>query len=485
MLSSLRDSPISSFPDRALALAENKKKSTASQVPSPDIRLPSGVPSLDAREQASRSLSYTRIFIPPEGQSQAEELLSRFIELYWDRMSTSVFGQQNNLEQDLETLRLQCEKEMSCISALDEKTKNNLRLKLVQDCGPLFLKSLADPALKNKAALGLLAQPFMEEKDRRKCLVALKRLEEKEAQALLAILQDWIPSCIDSNLEFCKYILNTLEDKQIVKSLILGCFKKSLYIGRYEPLLAILENRDLKNDICLELLMLPHLNLNAQKTFLGYIQAKTQEDIGRKDKCLEGLLLRQLHLSKNTASTFFIQIQDESLKACLILYFLSKRFVKDTRYLLLAQYIQAPCLRYWICLVLDTASLEGAKALAGLQDALGVNLRKPFPKIDDYSQAQAFITQFLRYSLGAIQFEQGKLEAAFIAFLNSLEGSIREEVLYRLCLDASLTKPLREFAARHIEDPILKERYLHEIQNNIDTKRFSAMKVAGPQLWED
>ena len=74
--------------------------------------------------------------------------------------------------------------------------------------------------------------------------------------------------------------------------------------------------------------------------------------------------------------------------------------------------------------------------------------------------------------------EQETLELAFRSFLDSLEKNIREEILYPICLDPVLHPLLREFAARQIEDPILSERYLKDIQENVDRKRLSVMKLA-------
>ncbi len=460
------------------AEAKYNPESPFSQDPLSGRLVPSGVPQLEAREEGDRHFSYKRVFIPPKGQTEEDRLLSRFIELYWDRISSSVFGGQETLEQDLENLRLQCEKEMQ---ALDEKIKNNLRLKLVKDCGPLFLKSLNDIALKNQAALAVLTQTALEEKDKYRCLEALKTLDAAETRALLAILENWIPLYIESNLAFCKYILNTLEDKTLIKSLMLRCFQKTLYIGKYESLLQVIADPLLKNDICFELLALPQLNSKARQTFLGYIQPQDPEDRDRMDSCVEAFILQHLHLFEPVLEDFLPFIGDESLKACLILRFLSKRPLRKNSSKLIKNEIKVPCLRYWLCLVLDAAALQEAKALSSLQEELGVNLCEFFPKIDDYRQANTFIRRFLRYALD-IQIEQSKIEAAVTGFLHSLEACIREEILYGICLDIKVDQPLRAFAARQIEDPLLRERYLSDIQDNLDRKRLSTLKLACPKV---
>ncbi len=476
MLSFFRNSPIQPSPEAQCLEEKSKKQSSFSQAPSPDRPVPSGVPSLEAREEAHRYVGYKRIFVPPEGQKEEAQLFSRFIELYWDRISSGIFGQKKTLEKDLETLRLQCENEMS---SLDEGTKNDLRLKLVQDCGPLFLKSFQDPIVKNELALKVLSQSSISEKDKRKCIEALKHLDTKQAQELLGILENWIPLYLDSNLGFCKYILNTIEDKLVVKSLVLRCFEKALYIGRYEPLIEMIEDPVLKNDICFELIALPQLNHNARKAFLAYIQPQTQEDTDRRDRYIEDWILCQMHPCERILQDLLPFIQDESLKACLILLFLSKRPLTKTIGELIKNEIRIPCILYWLCLVIPFVKQEETEPLYCLKEAVEVSLQGPFPNIADYSQAKAFITRFLRYPT---KLEQETLELAFRSFLDSLEKNIREEILYPICLDPVLHPLLREFAARQIEDPILSERYLKDIQENVDRKRLSVMKLACPHV---
>ncbi len=43
-------------------------------------------------------------------------------------------------------------------------------------------------------------------------------------------------------------------------------------------------------------------------------------------------------------------------------------------------------------------------------------------------------------------------------------------------------QPLRELAARQIEDPLLRERYLSDIQEHVDRKRLNILKLACPNV---
>lgn len=437
--------------------------------------LPSGVPCLEARGQEAKPRSYKRIFVSPKCQDETESVFARYVEVYWDKISSRVFGQAKTCQEDLEQIRLDSEKD---IQAWPEEAKNNLRLRLVEACGPLFLKSLDKQILKNKAALQYLNQSSIQEEHKRTCIEALKSLSSEEAQGLLATLQDLLPQNIEHNLDFCKYILNTLDNKAVVQAVVMDCFERNLYTGKYEVLLQIIEDLTLKNEICFGLLAKPQFSHEARNVFLSYIHVQTSEDLERQHTLLEGLLLRQMHPFFRILQDFLPFIEDENLKACLLLYYLSKRPLDENTSELIQKQVKDPILRYWMHRLLQITDLQKPEALQLLEFHLDQSIQASFPKVRDFDQAFSFICRFLRYqekNLG-----QSKVEKALKAFLESLDTSIQEDVLYRLVYEDALSKETRTCVARQTADIELREGYLGDIEQEIDRKRLRFAKPASP-----
>lgn len=443
--------------------------------------LPSRVPCLEARGQEAKPRSYKRIFVSPKCEDETESVFARYVEVYWDKISSRVFGQAKTFEEDLEQIRLNSEKD---IQAWPEEAKNNLRLGLVEACGPLFLKSLDNQSLKNTAALRYLNQSSIQEEHKRSCIEALKSLSSEEAQGLLTTLQHLLPQNIEHNLNFCTYILNTLDNKAVVQAVVMDCFERNLYIGKYEVLLQVIEDPSLKNDICFDLLAKPQFSHQARKVFLSYIHVQTLEDIERKHKLLEGLLLRQMHPFFRILQDFLPFIEDENLKACLLLYYLSKRPLDEKASELIQDQVKDSIVRYWMHRLLQITDLQEPEALQLLANDLALemnsdqSIQASFPKVRDFDQALSFICRFLRYqekNLG-----QSKVEKALKVFLESLDISIQEDVLYRLVYEDALSKETRTCAARQVPDGQLREHYLEDIEQNIDRKRLNRMKLASP-----
>lgn len=414
-------------------------------------------------------------FLEPRVEDRRDTLYARFIELYWDKVSSNVFVKNDRFDEDLECLRLTLEREMEDLDS--EADKNSLRFRLVEDCGPLFLKSLSNQSLKNKAVTALLGH---NPDDASSYIHFAQDLSEEDSKNLASALEVFIQRKLSPHFQLCADVLNRLSSKTIVQNLVVKCFLNALYIERYEPLLKALEDQSLKNEICFELLGNLRFNSKAHEFFLKTIEVRSDEDLARQDSLVE-LILLQHWLQPSTMQTFVSFIENPCLKACLIARCVWKNSLSEVLLDMIEQHISDEDLRYWVYTVLSLSAIQGPESLEGLADLIRIRLSDTESKIDDYGKALSFIkTVFHHFNRLSLDL----LKKVFIAFLETLSWDIQDDICYALMGHLSIEVGIRELVAGCIKDPQKQAEALRDMHQRVDKRRFSHTRGLFPHQEE-
>jgi hypothetical protein len=410
-------------------------------------------------------------FLEPRVEDKRDTLYARFIELYWDKVSSNVFVKNNRFDEDLEDMRLQFEREMDVLDS--EGDKNRFRLRLVQDCSPLFVKSLSQQNLKNKAVIALLGH---NPDDAPSYVHFAQNLSEEEAKNLSSALEVFVQRKLSPHLQLCADVLNRFSSKTIVHNVVVNCFRGALFVDRYAPLLNRLEDQSLKNEICFELLGDARFNFTAYQFLLKTIEAQSDEDLARKDSLVECILLRHW-LQPSAMQTFLPFIENPCLRACLIARCVWKHSLSQVLLDMIQQNISDEDLRYWVYTVLSPISTRGPESLEGLADLIRIKLSDTESKIDDYDKALSFIKNLLHCFHWL---ELGLLRDVFITFLETLSWDIQDDICYAIMGQISIDVGIRELVAASIKDPQAREESLNDIGQGVDRGRFSHTKGVFP-----
>ncbi len=421
------------------------------------------IPHLSHPLERPKNLAVRIPFLAPRVEAKKDTLYARFIELYWDKVSSNVFVKNNRFNEDLEDMRLQFEREMEILES--EEDKNSLRFSLAQDCGPVFIKSLSDQSLKNKAVIALLRASNVD--DVPVYIHFAQNLSEEEAKNLLSALEVFIQRKISPHSQLCVDVLNRLSSKTIVQNLVLKCFRDALYIDRYEPLLKTLKDQSLKNEICFELLGDVKFNAIAHEFFLKTIEVRSDEDLDRKDRMVGDILLRH-HLHPSVMNQFIPFIENPCLRACFLARGVWKHSLSQQLLDLIYQNIGDEDLRYWVYRVLSFIAIQGPESLEGLADLIRIRLSDTESKINDYEKALSFIKS-LFHCFNWLSLSP--LKDVFINFLETLSLDIQEDICYAIMDDLRIDVGIRELVAASIKDPQKQAEALKAIKEGLDTRR--------------